>query len=847
MDSSEEMKVTKRNNMQEDISFDKILKRVKTLSNMYPQLSIIYSKLVMKVIDQLFNGICTTQIDELTAEQCASMSPIHSDYGILASRIVISNHHKNTRGSFMYTMKDLYEFRDVHGMRSSLIAQDFWHTVETYGEELEEMIDYSRDYLIDYFGFKTLERAYLIQINKKIVERPQHMWMRVAVALHGKNMVEVKETYDYMSQKYFTHATPTLFNAGTPRSQLSSCYLIGMEDDSIDGIYDTLKDCGRISKWAGGIGLHIHNVRGSGSHIRGTNGISNGIVPMLRVFNATARYIDQGGGKRNGSFAIYLEPWHKDIVEFLDLKKNHGDEEQRARDLFYALWIPDLFMEKVKNNEQWALFCPDECPGLADVYGEEFVTLYNKYVSENRASKTVNARDLWYRICDSQMETGTPYILYKDSANKKSNQKNLGTIKSSNLCTEIIEYSDSNETAVCNLASIGLSMFVTDQVFDYNKLHAITKIVTNNLNKIIDINFYPTEKTRRSNLLHRPIGIGVQGLADVFMLMDIPFYSDEAKEINKQIFETIYHAALEKSMELSKERKGPLEDIGSAVIHGRGLLNSGQVLREALCDYYTDQDMVCNTYKSTGDHFLDDLFNRLKPTVSELMRVFSDVPVGSYSTFEGSPASQGILQFDMWGVKPSNRFDWNGLKKDIMQYGLRNSLLLAPMPTASTSQILGNNECFEPFTSNIYTRRTLAGDFVLVNKHLQRELIEMGLWSDDLKTNIIANKGSVQYIEGLSDHMKEKYRIVWEIPMKHIIDMAKDRGAFICQSQSMNLWVEDPNYKILTAMHFYSWNAGLKTGLYYLRRKPKHQPQQFTIEPTNEGTNEEEPCDMCSG
>jgi ribonucleoside-diphosphate reductase alpha chain len=631
-----------------------------------------------------------------------------------------------------------------------------------------------------------LERAYLFRVDNKIVERPQHMWMRVAIGIHGdpsnpNSLSLVKETYDLMSLKYFTHATPTLFNAGTPRQQLSSCYLIAMEDDSLGGIYNTLNDCAQISKYAGGIGLHIHNVRAKGSHILGTNGSSNGLVPMLRVFNSTARYVDQGGGKRNGSFAIYLEPWHPDIDDFLELKKNHGDEELKARDLFYALWISDLFMERVKSNAKWSLFCPHECPGLSDVYGDKFVELYEKYELNGKARKIVNARDLWFKILDAQMETGTPYILFKDAANKKSNQQNIGTIKSSNLCTEIMEYSDDKETAVCNLASIGLPSFVNAETkeFDYDKLHQVTKVVTNNLNRVIDINFYPTEKTRVSNFKHRPIGIGVQGLADAFVLLDIPFHSDAAKEVNRLIFETIYHAALEKSNEIAKE---------------------------------------------LGE---------------------------SYSSFQGSPASKGILQYDLWCKEPTpGRYDWSALKQSIITYGLRNSLLIAPMPTASTSQILGFNECFEPFTSNLYSRRTLAGEFVVVNKYLMKELIQLGLWNEQIKNNIIANKGSVQQLTILPEHIRNKYKIVWEIPMKHVIDMSADRGAFICQSQSLNLWVEDPTYNTLTSMHFYSWKQGLKTGIYYLRRKAKHQAQQFTIEPEQiQGKPEEakdEICEMCS-
>jgi ribonucleoside-diphosphate reductase alpha chain len=1215
----DEMKVLKRNGNLEDISFDKILNRVKNLgNNIEPKLNINYAPLVMKVIDQLYPNIPTKIIDELAAEQCASLSTKHLDYGTLASRIIISNHHKNTKNSFRAVINDLYHFKDVRGQHTPLISYDLWRVVENEYEVIEKFINYDRDFLIDYFGFKTLERAYLMRINKLVVERPQHMWMRVAIGIHGDNLEAIKETYDLMSMKYFTHATPTLFNAGTPRPQLSSCYLISMENDSIDGIYNTLKECASISKWAGGIGLHVHNVRSTGSHIRGTNGTSNGIVPMLRVFNMTARYVDQGGNKRNGSFAIYLEPWHADIFEFLDLKKNHGDEELRARDLFYALWIPSLFMEKVKKDEDWHLFCPDVSPGLADCYGDAFVELYNKYVSENKFVKVVKARELWYKILDSQMETGTPYLLYKDAANQKSNQNNLGTIKSSNLCvapdtkiltstgyheiqtlkdkkvevwngiefsevvvkqtndcselvtvyfsdgselkctkyhkfyiqnrytrtkhildsphvdvieaqhlkngmklvkcdypvidnnntlenaytngffsgdgtytncgvqpkkcsykaienskyckrhiayssttdessdiciancyekrpmvtlyhenikllehlnytsygeilnnrlnvtliptlknkyyvpinyslksklewfaglcdadgcvahngniqtiqvasihknflnetklmlqtcgisskvtkckksnisvlpngngeykeyvtkdlwrllvpsnslmklidlgisfnriivkresykqssekfvyidrieynnitdrtfcfnepkrhagifngvitsncTEIMEYSDENQTAVCNLASISLTNFVNtgssdplgrssnNKMFDYKKLHHVTQVITRNLNKIIDINYYPTNKTRVSNLLHRPIGIGVQGLADVFALMDLPFDCEQAKRMNIRIFETIYHASLTASNQLAKERDESMrkmisfQDIGNVFsFEPSGPLD----VRREYVEHY---------------HLKDDIKKHL-PIYAEILASKIGNPPGAYSSFAGSPASNGILQFDMWGITPDNTFyDWKTLKQNIMQYGLRNSLLVAPMPTASTSQILGNNECFEPFTSNIYTRRTIAGEFIIVNKYLMKELVELKMWSTELKDSIVANKGSIQHVDGIPQLIKDKYRTVWEIPMKSIIDMAADRGAYICQSQSLNLWMEDPNYKTLTAMHFYSWQKGLKTGIYYLRRKPRHQPQQFTIEPEKKTTEDDDVCEMCS-
>ena len=1153
MEGFNDMRVTKRNGELEDIAFDKILSRVKNVGQ-EANIHINYTALVMKVIDQLYDKIKTTSIDELAAEQCASLATNHPDYGILASRIIISNHQKNTCSSFSEVMEKLYHHKNIHDKHSPIISTEFWNFVSFNRESLDQMIVNDRDYLIDYFGFKTIERAYLFRINGQIVERIQHMWLRVACAIHLGNLSLIKETYDLMSQKYFTHATPTLFNAGMPQQQMSSCYLIAMEDDSVEGIYNTLKDCALISKYSGGIGLHIHNVRAKGSQIYGTNGKTDGIVPMLRVFNSTARYINQCG-KRNGSIAVYLEPWHADIEDFLEMRKNHGDEELKARDLFYALWISDLFMERIKTNGKWSLMCPNECKGLSDVYGEEFKTLYEKYELEGNVRKTVNARDLWFQVLDAQMETGTPYLLFKDACNKKSNQKNLGTIKSSNLCvapetvvltdqghkeikslegqkvniwngeeysevtifktgekqtlievetsdgfklnctpyhkfyiqnsyskknieiveakdlkpkdkiikceypiidgkeefkyaythgffcgdgtynkskltktnckfkaldgksyckrhiyyesdidsynkfnenenenedglcqaisyqdkpivslygekkllleyldyrsvgledkvnrlnvslpidleekfkvpmdcslktkldwfsgycdadgciarngtneqlqissinnlflnkvqlmlqtcgvqskvslmrmnserlmpdsnrqlkiyhcaelyrlmitsvelqnlislgfnpkrlkiternpnrnakqfvsivsvknngrvddtycfnepkkhmgifngiitgqcSEILEYSDDKETAVCNLASVALPTFVNQETkeFDYEKLHEVVKVVTRNLNNVIDINFYPTEKTRRSNFRHRPIGIGVQGLADTFILMDLAFHSEEAKTVNKYIFETMYHAALESSNEISKS-------------------------------------------------------------------------VGSYETFQGSPTSQGILQFDLWNVEPSDRYNWDLLKQSIQTYGLRNSLLMAPMPTASTSQILGFNECFEPLTSNIYSRRTLAGEFVLANKYLMRDLINLGLWNEKIKNNIIANKGSIQQLTMVPEHIRNKYKIVWEIPMKHIIDMAADRGAFICQTQSLNLWLEDPTYSTLTSMHFYSWNKGLKTGIYYLRRKGKHQAQQFTIEPEkNEIETEEkdEICEMCS-
>jgi len=1053
-----EMYVKKRSGTQEIVSFDKILSRIKKLGQ-EANIKLNYTTLVMKVIDQLYSGISTTKIDELSAEQCASMSSIHPDYNTLAGRIIVSNHHKNTEESFSKVMQQLANYRDKHNKSSPLVTAEFMETVNANSAELNAMCDYDRDYLIEYFGFKTLERAYLMQVNRVIVERPQHMWLRVAIGIHGNDLVRVRETYDLMSQKMFTHATPTLFNAGTPHPQLSSCYLLAMENDSIDGIYNTLRDCALISKWAGGIGLHIHNIRASGSHIRGTNGSSNGIVPMLKVFNNTAKYVDQGGGKRNGSFAIYLEPWHADIENFLQMRKNHGDEEMKARDLFYALWIPDLFMQRVKTDGKWTLMCPDECPGMADVHGEEFVKLYESYEAAGRGRKTMKARDLWFQVLDAQMETGTPYLCYKDAANRKSNQQNLGTIKSSNLCvapetviltdngpveiqtlrdqhvrvwngvefsevtvyqtgenqdlitvetddgailrctpyhrffihsadgthidvreastlspgdllmqceypvipacilefakfydkayiisvdgnihmyadnydtvlhqkcvlqgcglnvdivydkkrvylnltredmhhlnkhgfsprewvadpnlfgeipadqkrnprqvrvksvvnflrkddtfcftehkrnagvfngmltsqcSEIIEYSDEKETAVCNLASIALPAFVKvdsttkSAEFDYEKLHEVAKVVTYNLNRIIDVNFYPTEKTRRSNLRHRPIGIGVQGLADVFMMMDLPFSADKSKQINRDIFETIYHAALEQSCEIAEARFKLLEPL-------------------ALDDDFSDRL-----------HIDDHVALKQHTNAYEEPLLHTNYR-GAYSSFVGSPASRGELQFDMWGVIPGDRYDWATLKTRIRARGIRNSLLLAPMPTASTSQILGYNECIEPITSNIYNRRTIAGEFILANKYLMQDLLKLDMWTEKMKNNIIANNGSIQHLEQIPVEIREKYKTVWEIPMRQLIDMAADRGAFVCQSQSLNLWLEDPNYSNLTSMHFYSWSKGLKTGIYYLRRRARHQAQQFTIEPEKkdlggkmEEETEDEICEMCS-
>jgi ribonucleotide reductase alpha subunit len=1146
--NTHDMYVIKRSGKKEKISFDKILQRIKCLGKDANLKNIIYAQLAIKVIDQLHDDIKTTKIDELSAEQCAAMSSRHPDYSKLGSAIIISNLQKNTNDCFYETIKKLYEFKDINNKNYRLIHDDIMKLVEENREYLNSIIDYKRDFLFDYFGFKTLERAYLMKCNNVIVERPQHMWLRVSITIHGRDLEKVRETYDLMSQKYFVHATPTLFNAGTPRPQLSSCYLIAMESDSIEGIFNTVKECAQISKWSGGIGLHVHNIRSSGSHIRGTNGVSNGLIPMLGVFNKTARYVDQGG-KRNGSFAIYLEPHHPDIEEFLDLKKNHGDEESKCRDLFYGLWLSDLFMERVMGNKEWSLFCPDKCPGLYDCHGEEHRALYLKYETEEKYNKQINARDLWMKILDAQMETGTPYLLYKDAANSKSNQKNLGTIKSSNLCvapetliltdngyeeiqsldgqsvnvwngqefspttvhqtsenselidvhmsdesvltctkyhkfyiysndeqnneqslveasmlkegmniihceypiidnikniledaynnsngtyinynlycspnselfvpinyslhskltwlagycfiinqvyndshkhdtldhdcnnnkhydmyiytnkylkilstnkkillklklmlqtcginpaiclyndptnidlwslvisaaellhlislgfntselilsntyyadkqtdntrnfiisvvdnnrtdktycfnetkrhagifngiitsqcTEIIEYSDKNETAVCNLASIGLPLYVKDDLtFDYEKLYEVTKVLVLNLNNIIDVNFYPTPKTSRSNFLHRPIGIGVQGLADTFFKMDVAFTSEKAKEINSLIFETIYYAALERSYEISYERNKDLNYLKEEYGYQNWTFKNDNMD----CREYNVFNVTCaSSDKVTGlNKELEDLLKKHRPIYNELFKLDKD-NLGAYSSFKGSPISEGLLQFDLWNVKPySNRYDWQKLRENIMKHGIRNSLLCAPMPTASTSQILGNNECFEPITSNIYSRRTLAGEFILVNKYLVEDLIKLNLWDEDIKNGIISNNGSVQHIKELSDHIKEKYKTVWEISMKELINMSHDRGIYICQSQSLNLWMEDPDPKALTNMHFYSWKKGLKTGIYYLRRRAKHKAQQFTIEPekqtitTNEEkeVSEDKDCLMC--
>jgi ribonucleoside-diphosphate reductase alpha subunit len=752
------MLVIKRDGHRESVKFDKITARIEKLCYGLDQRYVNPVEVAMKVINGLYDGVTTLELDNLAAEIAATLTTKHPDFAKLAARIAVSNLHKVTSKSFSNTMKRLYTYVDPKtGENAPLVSKETWRIVQANAAELDDAIIYDRDFGYDYFGFKTLEKSYLMKIDGKTIERPQHLIMRVAVGIHGEDIPAAIETYHLMSEKWFTHATPTLFNAGTPKPQLSSCFLLTMKDDSIDGIYDTLKQCAKISQSAGGIGLSIHNVRAKGSYIKGTGGTSNGIVPMLRNFDMTARYVDQGGGKRKGSFAIYLEPWHADIFDFLDLKKNHGKEEMRARDLFYAMWISDLFMKRVENNEMWSLFDPNEAPGLADVYGDEFERLYEKYEKENKFRRQVKAQDLWFEILESQIETGTPYILYKDAANKKSNQKNLGTIKSSNLCTEIMEFTSPDEVAVCNLASIALPKFVTEEgKFDHKRLYEITKVITRNLNKVIDVNYYPVEEARYSNMRHRPIGIGVQGLADAFIMLRMPFDSEEAKRLNEDIFETIYYGAMEASMELAKKD-------------------------------------------------------------------------GAYETFKGSPVSKGIFQFDMWGVTPkSNRWDWDALKREVKQNGVRNSLLLAPMPTASTSQILGNNECFEPYTSNLYTRRTLSGDFILVNKYLMKDLIEAGLWNETMRQKLIGANGSVQPIQEIPQHLKDIYKTVWELSQKVIIDMSADRGAFICQSQSLNIHITDPNFGKLTSMHFYAWKKGLKTGMYYLRSTSAADAIKFT-------------------
>jgi ribonucleoside-diphosphate reductase alpha chain len=754
------MYVLKRDGHKEAVKFDKITSRIQKMCYGLDDL-VDPTTVAMKVIEGIYEGVTTFELDNLAAEVAASLTVKHPDYAQLAARIAVSNLHKKTKKSFSETMTDLFEYvNPITNQEAPMLADDVHQIIQDNKEVLDSTIIYDRDFSYDYFGFKTLERSYLLRINGEVAERPQHMLMRVSIGIHKDDITAAIETYEMMSKKYFTHATPTLFNAGTPKPQMSSCFLLTMKDDSIDGIYDTLKQCSKISQSAGGIGLSIHNVRARGSYIRGTNGTSNGIVPMLRVFNDTARYVDQGGGKRKGSFAIYLEPWHADVFDFLDLRKNHGKEEMRARDLFYAMWTPDLFMERVEANGEWTLMCPNECPGLSDVYGAKFVELYEKYEAEGKGRKTIKARELWEKIVESQIETGTPYMLYKDACNEKSNQKNLGTIKSSNLCTEIVEYTAPDEVAVCNLASIALPMFVEDGKFDHDKLYKVTYKATKNLNVVIDRNYYPVQEARNSNMRHRPIGLGVQGLADAFILLRLPFTSPEAKQLNKDIFETIYFASLQASKDLAK---------------------------------------------------VD----------------------GAYETFKGSPISEGKFQFDMWGVESkdlSGRWDWDELRTEIKESGVRNSLLLAPMPTASTSQILGNNECFEPYTSNIYTRRVLSGEFIIVNKHLLTDLVKLGLWNDELKNEILRTNGSIQNIDHIPQNIKDLYKTVWELSMRDIIDMAAERGQFIDQSQSLNMFVENANLGKLTSMHFYGWKKGLKTGMYYLRTKSAVDAIKFTVQ-----------------
>ncbi|NBV91607.1 MAG: ribonucleoside-diphosphate reductase subunit alpha [Flavobacteriia bacterium] len=752
------MYVVKRDGRKEAVKFDKITARIiKMCYGLDPLVS--PEAVAMKVIEGIYDGVSTTDLDNLAAEVAAGKTIEHPDYALLASRIAVSNLHKETKKLFSDVMADLYHYIDPKtGQPASLLADDVYQIIQENKELLDSSIIYDRDFRYDYFGFKTLTRSYLMKLENNIAERPQHMLMRVSLGIHKTDVKSAIETYNLMSEGWFTHATPTLFNAGTPKPQMSSCFLLTMKEDSISGIYDTLKSCSQISQSAGGIGLSIHNIRATGTYIKGTNGTSNGIVPMLRVFNDTARYVDQGGGKRKGSFAIYIEPWHADVFDFLDLKKNHGKEEQRARDLFYALWIPDLFMKRVEENGLWTLMCPHECPGLADTHSEAFEALYTKYESEGKGRKTIKAQDLWFKIMESQIETGTPYMLYKDAANSKSNQKNLGTIKSSNLCTEIIEYTAPDEVAVCNLASLALPKYVTDKgTFDHDKLFEVTYQATLNLNKIIDENYYPVEEAKNSNLRHRPIGLGVQGLADTYILMGYPFESKEAATLNQEIFETIYFASMTASKDLSKT-------------------------------------------------------------------------LGAYTTFKGSPVSKGIFQFDMWGVTPSKRWDWSELKSEVKKHGVRNSLLLAPMPTASTAQILGNNECFEPYTSNIYTRRVLSGEFIIVNKHLLKDLVKEGLWNMGMRQKIMSANGSVQQIPEIPKRLKELYKTAWEIPQRAIIDQAADRGAFICQSQSLNIFLENANFAKLTSMHFYGWKKGLKTGMYYLRTKAATDAIKFTLD-----------------
>ena len=752
------MFVIKRNGKKEAVHFDKITARIYKLIYGLSISEKDVIEIAKKVIQGIYDNVTTTELDNLTAETAAAQTTIHPDFSVLAARIAVSNLHKNTLKSFSKTAKLLYEYTDpVTQTHAPLISEEIYKIIRKNADELDSSLIYDRDYNFDYFGFKTLERSYLIRTNGKVTERPQHLFMRVALGIHKEDIQAAIETYNLMSEKWFIHATPTLFNAGTPKPQMSSCFLLSMTEDSIAGIFDTLKRCALISQSAGGIGVSIHNIRSTGSYIKGTGGISNGIIPMLRVFNDTARYVDQGGGKRKGAIAVYIEPWHSDIFDFIDIRKNHGKEEMRARDLFPALWIPDLFMQRVEADQMWSLFDPNEAQGLYEVYGEKFNELYTTYENEGKFRKQIKARELWTAILEAQIETGTPYMCYKDAVNEKSNQKNIGTIRSSNLCTEIMEYTNADEVAVCNLASLALPRYVSSGGFDFQKLYEVTKIVTRNLNKIIDGNYYPIPETKTSNDRHRPIGLGVQGLADVFLLLRLPFESPEARRLNKDIFETIYFASMEASMDLAKEQ-------------------------------------------------------------------------GAYSSFAGSPLSEGKFQFDLWQVVPSDRWDWEKLRQEVMTHGVRNSLLLAPMPTASTSQILGNNECFEPYTSNIYNRRVLSGEFVVVNKFLLKDLIELGLWNPTMKNKLIAENGSVQNIPEIPTELKELYKTVWEIKQKTIIDMAAERGAFICQSQSLNLFIAEPNLAKLTSMHFHAWKSGLKTGMYYLRTKAAVDAIKFTVD-----------------
>ncbi|HAD11125.1 MAG TPA: ribonucleoside-diphosphate reductase subunit alpha [Saprospirales bacterium] len=751
------MQVIKRDGRKEEVSFDKITARLRKMTYGLDTYYVNLIEVSKKVIMGLYDGVTTVELDNLAAETAATMATVHPDYALLAARIAVSNLHKETEKSFSKVVEELFNYVDPKtGDRAGLIGEETNRIVQKHKARLDSAIIFDRDFEFDYFGFKTLERSYLMRMNGKVVERPQHLFMRVSVGIHGEDIEAAIETYNLMSERWFIHATPTLFNAGTPKPQLSSCFLLSITEDSIAGIFETLSRCALISQSAGGIGLSIHNVRATGSYIKGTGGTSNGIIPMLRVFNDAARYVDQGGGKRKGAFAVYLEPWHADIFEFLELKKNHGKEEMRARDLFYALWICDLFMERVKDDKDWSLFDPNEAPGLFDVYGAKFNALYEQYEKEGRARKTVKARDLWNAVLESQVESGTPYILYKDAANMKSNQQNLGTIRSSNLCTEIIEYTSKDEVAVCNLASIALPKFISNGKFDFQKLYEITQVATRNLNKVIDINYYPIPEARNSNMRHRPIGLGVQGLADAFILMGMAFDSDAAKQLNKDIFETIYFAAVTESANQAEKH-------------------------------------------------------------------------GTYETFKGSPMSKGMFQFDLWGVTPSNRWDWDSLRERVKKVGVRNSLLVAPMPTASTSQILGNNECFEPYTSNLYTRRTLAGEHIVVNKHLMRDLVRLGMWNEEMREAIMAANGSIQGIEDIPQEVRDVYKTAYEISQKVIIDMSADRGAFICQSQSLNVFMEAPTFAKLSSMHFYAWQKGLKTGMYYLRSKAAVDPIKFTL------------------